>query len=157
MPSRIKLLQFYSTSVNQFAQYIDEVWTDGPAILPSDPFDSASAPGPQARAEAVSKFKEVLVLLEDAFLKNSRGKPFFGGDEMGYIDIVIGAFAGWFKTIEKAFNLKLLDEATTPNLLAWIDAFLAHPAVKDIMPSTDKLLEHYATNILLPAMKLLQL
>ncbi|KAL9250845.1 Glutathione S-transferase U16-like protein [Drosera capensis] len=101
----------------------------------------------EARAEAVTKLKEILVQLEDAFVKSSKGKPFFGGDEIGYVDITFGAFAGWLKTIEKAFDLKLFDEATTPNLLAWVDAFLAHPAIKDIMPSTDELLEYYATNI----------
>ncbi|KAL9250842.1 Glutathione S-transferase U18-like protein [Drosera capensis] len=154
-------------------QYIDEVWTYGPSILPSDPYDRAiarfwaafvedkvypsmraimTASHEEARAEAVAKFKEVLVLLEDAFVKSSKGKPFFGGDEVGYVDIAFGAFAGWFKVIEKAFNVELFDEATTPNLLAWVDAFLAHPAVKDITPSTDKLLE-FAKNFLLPTMK----
>ncbi|GAB2214126.1 hypothetical protein Droror1_Dr00018464 [Drosera rotundifolia] len=149
-------------------QYIDEVWADGPSILPSDPYDRAitrfwatyfddkaypsmwavlTANDEEARAETVAKLKEILVQLEDAFVKSSKGKPFFGGDEIGYVDITFGSFAGWFKTIEKAFDLKLFDEATTPNLLAWVDVFFAHPAIKDIMPSTDKLLEYYATNI----------
>ncbi|KAL9250844.1 Glutathione S-transferase U17-like protein [Drosera capensis] len=153
-------------------QYIDEVWTDGPSILPSDPYDRAiarfwaayvddkvhpfmraimTANDEEAR-EAVAKFKEVLVLLEDAFVKSSKGKPFFGGHEIGYVDIAFGAFVGWLKVIEKALNAELFDEATTPNLLVWVVAFLAHPAVKDITPSTDKLLE-FAKNVVLPTMK----
>ncbi|KAL9270618.1 Glutathione S-transferase U18-like protein [Drosera capensis] len=136
-------------------QYIDEVWTDCPSILPSDPYDRViarfwaayvdekaypsmrailTAEGEEARAEAVAKFKEGLVLLEGAFVKCSKGKRFFGGDQIGYVDIALGAFNGWFKVIEKAFNVKLFDEATTPNLLLWVDAFLAHLAINDIMP-----------------------
>ncbi|GAB2215624.1 hypothetical protein Droror1_Dr00020013 [Drosera rotundifolia] len=95
----------------------------------------------EARVEAVAKFKEVSVLLEGEFMKNSKGKPFFDGDEIGYVDIAFGAFTGWFKMTEKAFNVDLFDEATTPNLFAWVDAFLSHPAVKDFTPSTDKLQE----------------
>ncbi|GAB2214139.1 hypothetical protein Droror1_Dr00018478 [Drosera rotundifolia] len=154
-------------------QYIDEVWTYGQSILPSDPYDRAiarfwaayvedkvwlsmrafmTANDEDARVEAVAKFKEVSVLLEDAFVKSSKGKPFFGGDEIGYVDIAFGAFAGWFKVIEKALNVELFDEATTPNLLAWVVAFLAHPAIEDIIPSTDKLLE-FATNVVLPSIK----
>ncbi|KAL9270619.1 Glutathione S-transferase U18-like protein [Drosera capensis] len=150
-------------------QYIDEVWTYGPSIVPSDPYDRAiarfwaafvedkvypsmreimTANDEEARGESVAKFKEVL----DAFMKSSKGKPFFGGDEIGYVDIAFGAFAGWFKVIEKAFNVELFDEATTPNLLAWVDAFLAHPAIGDITPSTDELLE-FAKNVVLPTMK----
>ncbi|KAL9250843.1 Glutathione S-transferase U17-like protein [Drosera capensis] len=151
-------------------QYIDEVWTDGPSILPSDPYDRAiarfwaayvddmaypymraiiTADGEEAREEAIAKLKESLVVLEDAFVQSSKGKPFFGGDEIGYVDIALGASMEWSKVIEKAFDVKLFDEETTPNLLTWIDAFLAHPAIKDIMPTTDKLFE-YAMNFISP-------
>ncbi|GAB2214127.1 hypothetical protein Droror1_Dr00018465 [Drosera rotundifolia] len=151
-------------------QYIDEVWTYGPSILPSDPYDRAiarfwaayvedkvypsmratlTAEGEEARAEVLTKFKEGLVLLESAFVKCSKGKRFFGGDQIGYVDIALGAFNGWFKVIEKAFNVKLFDEATTPNLLLWVDTFLAHPAINDIMPTTEKLLA-FATSIAFP-------
>ncbi|GAB2280351.1 Glutathione S-transferase U17 [Dionaea muscipula] len=153
-------------------QYIDEVWSDGPSILPSDPYDRAVARfwaayvddkfytavkgivvanGEEAKAAAVKVLKDGLVLLEEAFLKSSagEGKPFFGGDEIGYLDIALGSFLSWFKVTEKSFNVKLLEEAATPRLVSWADSFYKHRAVKDELPDTDKLFE-LAQNVIFP-------
>ncbi|GAB2280358.1 Glutathione S-transferase U17 [Dionaea muscipula] len=144
-------------------QYIDEAWSDiGPSILPSDPYDRAVARfwaayvddkilpavkgivvanGEEAK---VKELKEVLVLLEEAFILKSsagEGKPFFGGDEIGYLDIALGSLLGLLRVTEKSFNVKLLEEATTPRLVSWADSFCTHPAVKDQLPDTHKLFE----------------
>ncbi|GAB4839914.1 Glutathione S-transferase [Ancistrocladus abbreviatus] len=142
-------------------QYIDEAWSSGPSILPSDPHDRATArfwgaflddkffpPLKQLRGaepEEVEKkmndVREALALLEEAFVKISKGKPFFGGDEIGYIDIAFGGFLGWVGVREKNFNVKFLDEAKVPHLVGWVKRFCAHPAVKDIMQNPDDLIE----------------
>lgn len=82
-----------------------------------------------------------LALLEDVLGKCSKGKAFFGGDNIGYIDIALGSFLGWLKTMEKMNNVKLLNEVKTPNLVGWAERFCSHGAVKVIMPETDKLVE----------------
>ncbi|KAF2302433.1 hypothetical protein GH714_036316 [Hevea brasiliensis] len=142
-------------------EYIDEVWSSGPSILPSDPYDRAiarfwgayvdekwfpnlrilSTAEGEARDQVMGTLVEGLVLLEDAFVKISKGKAFFGGDQIGYLDIAFGCYLGWLRASEKMNVVKLLDEANTPGLVKWADTFSAHPAVKDVMPEIDKLVE----------------
>ncbi|XP_042496733.1 glutathione S-transferase U17-like [Macadamia integrifolia] len=143
-------------------QYIDEVWTSGPSILPSDPYDRATArfwaayiddkwfpalsgiaraQSEEAKAAAVGQVKDGMVLLEEAFHKCNKGKGFFGGHMIGYLDIAFGCFLGWIKVSEKLNGLKLLDEAKTPGLVGWAERFCLDPAVKEVMPETEKLAE----------------
>ncbi|XP_050237123.1 glutathione S-transferase U17-like [Mercurialis annua] len=142
-------------------EYIDDAWSSAPKILPTDPYDRATARfwgayiddkwWPSLRglasgdAEAKEKAKEQivegLVLLEEVYQKTSKGKAFFGEDEIGYLDIAFGCYLGWLRATEEMSEVKLLDEAKTPGLVKWADAFASHPAVKDVLPETDKLVE----------------
>ena len=144
-------------------EYVDEAWSSsGPSILPSDPYDRAvarfwaayvdekwfsalrdigSANGAEAKKAAIEQLIEVLVLLEDAFVKCSKGKPFFGGSQIGFLDIAFGSYLGWLRVTEKMNEVKLLDEVKTPGLFKWAERFCADAAVKDVMPETDKLAE----------------
>lgn len=143
--------------------YIDEVWSSaGPSILPSDPYDRAvarfwaayiddkwfpalkgvaAAQGEEAKQAAIASVAEGIALMEEAFVSCSKGKDFFGGDRIGFLDIAFGSFSGWLKVNEKLNNLKLLDEAKAPNLVKWAEKFCADASVKDVMPETEKLME----------------
>ncbi|KAH7834716.1 hypothetical protein Vadar_018898 [Vaccinium darrowii] len=142
--------------------YIDEAWTDGPSILPSNPYDRAMArfwaayvddkwwpvlfrlrniEEEEAKAEAIEQVKEANMLLEDAFVKRGKGKDFFGGDSIGYIDIALGSFLGWLRAIEKMADIKLLDKTKTPGLFGWAERFGLNAAVKDVIPETEKFVE----------------
>ncbi|XP_015075796.1 glutathione S-transferase U17-like isoform X2 [Solanum pennellii] len=143
-------------------QYIDEVWINDPPVLPSDLYDRAIArfwaayidekwfplfrsfavaQGEDAIKTALEPVFDGLVLLEDAFKNCSKGKKFFGGDKIGYVDIALGCFLGWMRVIEKMNNVTLLDEAKTPGLYNWAEDFSADSSVKDVMPETNKLAE----------------
>ncbi|KAK3038593.1 hypothetical protein RJ639_027256 [Escallonia herrerae] len=80
-------------------------------------------------------------LLEEAFVKSSKGKGYFGGDSIGYLDIALGCFLGWLKVGEITADVKLLDEAKTPKLAEWAVRFALNDAVKDVLPETEKLVE----------------
>ncbi|XP_074288259.1 glutathione S-transferase U17-like [Silene latifolia] len=147
---------------NLIVQYIDEAFSSGLSILPSDPYDRAvhrfwaayiddkwcpvlmtivRAETAEAKATALKQLKEGTILLEDAFVKLSNGKPFFGGDKIGYVDIAFGSLLSWVRMLERNNNVKLLDEAISPSLVAWADKFCADESVKDVMPDTDELVE----------------
>ncbi|XP_078154222.1 glutathione S-transferase U17-like [Carex rostrata] len=142
-------------------EYIDETWTSiGPSILPSDSYDRAMAkfwtaysddkfpallrnltgPVPGDIPEATEQFIASLQLLEAAFEKCSKGKRFFGGDEIGYLDIALGSHFGWIGATEKLADVRLLEKEKVPHLVEWYERYFAHPAVKDVMPTTDELL-----------------
>ncbi|KAL0357992.1 UNVERIFIED_CONTAM: Glutathione S-transferase U17 [Sesamum calycinum] len=144
-------------------QYIDQVWASGPPILPSDPYDRAmarfwaayiddkffaaqvailKAGGEEGqKAAAVDKATQILVVLEDAFTQCSKGRKFFGGDRIGYLDIALGSFLPWVRVIHKMCGVSLIDECKTPKLFQWAQHFSADAAVQDVLPETDKLLE----------------
>lgn len=79
--------------------------------------------------------------LEEAFMKYSLGKYYFGGDSIGFLDLVLGSHLGWFKAIEKIAGIKFLDQTKFPQLTAWADRFCAHHTVREVMPEVDRLVE----------------
>lgn len=93
------------------------------------------------RATHVEELHSVLQILETALAKCDEGKRFFGGESLGYIDIVLGSALGWIKATEKLTEQKFLDEEKTPLLVNWAERFCGHSAVKGMMPETEKLVE----------------
>ena len=105
----------------------------------------------ELKKAAVDKTLEGLVLLEEAFVKCSKGKPFFGGDQIGYLDLALGGYLAWLSVTENINGIKLLDQAKTPQLLKWAERFRQHPAVIEVMPETEKLTGY--ANYILPKMR----
>lgn len=101
----------------------------------------AIADGEEAKKAAVDQAIEVLVQIEEAFGNCSKGKPFFSGDQIGYLDIAFGCLLAWLRVSEKMNGIKLLDQAKTPGLVKWAERFSEDPAVKGVLPETDKLVE----------------
>ncbi|KAL3631101.1 Glutathione S-transferase U1 [Castilleja foliolosa] len=145
-------------------QYVDDVWADrGPSILPSGPYDRAMArfwadyidkkwfplfkeleKEGETRAATMGKIIEGVLLLESAFVECSKGKGFFGGDNVGYVDVVLGSFIGWIKAIELMFpGVRFFDDINAPGLTTWVERFCTHDAAKDVLSEPQKLIEHY--------------
>jgi glutathione S-transferase len=144
-------------------EYIDEVWSStAPSILPSHPFERANArfwaayidnkwfpsirelrgaKDEESKKAAIEKVVEGIMLLEDVFVKSSKGKAFFGGEEIGYLDIVFGCFLGWLKVTEILGNVKLIDEVKTPKLAEWAAMFLLQKATKNVVPDPQELID----------------
>ncbi|XP_078154456.1 glutathione S-transferase U17-like [Carex rostrata] len=146
-------------------QYIDDVWTrSGTTLMPTDPYQKAMhrfwtvylddkfepslynltmSQTEAAKAEAEEQTMAVLQLLEEAFVKMSnKGKPFFGGDTIGYLDIAIGSYLGWMRATEEIIGLKLLDDARIPLLCAWAENFCNNEAVRNVSPEIMKIVEY---------------
>ncbi|XP_047161795.1 glutathione S-transferase U18-like [Vigna umbellata] len=144
-------------------EYIDEVWTHAPSILPQNAYDRANArfwvayiddkwlppminiliaEDDEAKKPHFEIVEEAAGRLEEVLKKSSsEGKAFFGGDTIGFIDIGFGSFLSWTRVIEKINGRKLLDETKHPSLVQWAETFAAHPAVNGFLPEIDKLIE----------------
>ena len=86
------------------------------------------------KAEAAEQGASALGQLEEAFAACSKGRRFFAGDDVGFLDIVLGSYVGWFRAAEQITGQPVLDEASTPR-------FCAHEAVRDVMPDAGSLVE----------------
>ncbi|EER94598.1 hypothetical protein BDA96_01G340100 [Sorghum bicolor] len=147
-------------------QYLDEVFAGtGPSVLPADPYGRATARfwaafvddkvgspwhtilfarEAEKKADAASRIIAALETLEGAFRDCSGGRyvDYFGGDGVGFVDVVLGSYLGWFKVFEKMVGVRVLDAARTPLLAAWGERFAAAEAAKDVLPDdVDKVLE----------------
>ncbi|RVW15801.1 Glutathione transferase GST 23 [Vitis vinifera] len=142
-------------------EYIDETWKQNP-LLPEDPYERAMArfwakfvdekcwttipgvfgnEGGDEQEKSKEKAIEELRILE----KQLEGKKFFGGESVGFLDIVCGWIAYWLPFIEDITGLKLVDETSFPALSAWFKAYLSVPWVKELLPPPDKLRAHLIT------------
>ncbi|EER92030.1 hypothetical protein BDA96_01G340200 [Sorghum bicolor] len=137
-------------------QYVDELFA-GRSILPADPFERATArfwaayvddklfPAwygmvkAQAEEERAEKVKETLAAIEKmevAFAKCSGNgnAAFFGGDSIGYVDIVLGSFLFWFEAVRRVDGLEIIDASKTPLLAAWAERFGGSVEAKEVVP-----------------------
>ncbi|CAN6288969.1 unnamed protein product [Urochloa humidicola] len=138
-------------------QYIDESFsTDGPSLLPAEPYEcvmarfwatyiddqSSRAKTEEEKAEALKQTFTAVETLEAAFKECSKGKPFFGGDSVGYLDIVLGGHIPLVYVGEVRHGIKLFDGTRSPLLEAWMQRFAALDAAKAILPEVDSLIEY---------------
>ncbi|KAM0840141.1 hypothetical protein ACQ4PT_059852 [Festuca glaucescens] len=158
-------------------QYIDEVYaSNGPSVLPADPYERAAARfwaayvddkvgaawqgmlftcrTEEERAAAVARAVAALQTLEGALEECSKGKAFFGGDAIGFVDVVLGGYLGWFGAVDKMIGRRVIDPAKTPLLARWEERFRAAEAAKGVVPDdADKMLEFLPTLLALSAPK----
>ncbi|TVU31928.1 hypothetical protein EJB05_23639, partial [Eragrostis curvula] len=145
-------------------QYIDETFgTTGPSLLPTDPYERAvsrfwasyiddklfafgfqvgRAKTEEEKAEALKETFAALEILEAAFKEYSKGKPFFGGDSVGYLDIILGGMIPTVHYGEARHGIRLFDSTRSPLLEAWADRFSALDEAKVVLPGVESLVEY---------------
>ncbi|PUZ40417.1 hypothetical protein GQ55_9G422400 [Panicum hallii var. hallii] len=145
-------------------QYIDEAFAGtGPSLLPADPYERAVArfwaayvddkllaswlqsfrgKTEEEKAEGLKQTLAAVEHMEAAFRECSKGKPFFGGDSVGYLDVTLGALVAWAHAGEKLYGFRLFDATRSPLLNAWVERFGALDAAKAVLPDTDRLVDY---------------
>ncbi|KHN05113.1 Putative glutathione S-transferase [Glycine soja] len=140
-------------------EYIDETWKNNP-ILPSDPYQRALARfwskfiddkvvgaawkyiytvDEKEREKNVEESYEALQFLENEL----KDKKFFGGEEIGLVDIAAVFIAFWIPIIQEVLGLKLFTSEKFPKLYKWSQEFINHPVVKQVLPPRDQLFAFY--------------
>ncbi|KAI5008359.1 hypothetical protein ZWY2020_009407 [Hordeum vulgare] len=77
--------------------------------------------------------------LEEAFEECSGGGGFFGGDAVGYLDLVLGSNLLWLEALRRLLGVRLVDEGRTPLLAAWAGRFGEAAAANGVV--TDALVD----------------
>uniref|UniRef100_A0ACD5TIM0 Uncharacterized protein n=1 Tax=Avena sativa TaxID=4498 RepID=A0ACD5TIM0_AVESA len=144
-------------------QYLDEAFAAaGPALLPEDPYDRGvarfwvafiqdkllaawqkvfMAKTDDEKAEWLKQTLAAVDVLEGGLKECSKGGSFFGGDNVGYVDIVLGAAVPWVHATEALSGAKLFDAAKVPLLAAWLESFGALNEAKAVMTDVQRLVE----------------
>ncbi|XP_021718767.1 probable glutathione S-transferase [Chenopodium quinoa] len=141
-------------------EYIDETWKGDPHILPSHPYD-------RARARFWSKFVDdkLLPQLKPAFMSNDgeqstkaikelddlltileneiKGKKFFGGNNIGFVDIVASVVVIWIPCWQAVTGKEVLTREKFPSIYSWADELLECSVIKQNMPDQEKLQAFY--------------
>lgn len=66
-------------------------------------------------------------------------KLFFGGDELGFVDVALSFFAAWFYTYEKYGGIEMEEER--PKIMGWVKRCMTRPSFYNTIPNPNKLYE----------------
>ncbi|KAK1662101.1 hypothetical protein QYE76_050260 [Lolium multiflorum] len=147
---------------NVIVQYVDEAFA-GPSILAADPYERAIArfwaayvddkllaswatilfrgKTEEEKSEGKKALLAALETLEEALAKSSDGKGFFGGDNVGLVDMALGSQLSWLKAVEVMSGEKFIASDKIPLLAAWMARFSELDAAKVALPDVDKVVE----------------
>ena len=133
-------------------EYIDEVWKDKSPLLPSDPYQRAQArfwadfvdkklyvgtrktwasEGEEhetGKKEVIESLKQLEEVLGD--------KAYFGGESLGFVDIVLIGFYSWFYALETLGNFSI--ESECPKIVGWGKRCLQKESVSKSLPDPKK-------------------
>lgn len=70
-------------------------------------------------------------------------QKFFGGQRLGYMDIMLGWIAHWLPVMEVAGGMKIMDSDKFPAIEAWKMNFLQVPIIRDNLPDHDKMIDSF--------------
>ncbi|KAJ9185674.1 hypothetical protein P3X46_005274 [Hevea brasiliensis] len=139
-------------------EYIDETWKQNP-LLPEDPHKRAAArfwakfgddkvisslwailtKEGKEREEASVQATENLKFLEEEL----KGKRFFGGERIGFLDIAMGWLVNLVPVTEEILGFEVIDKEVFPILSGWMLEFSGVPAIKENLPPHDKLVAEF--------------
>ena len=106
----------------------------------------------EAQKAAMEDAMACFETLDEALGKVSGGGgglgPFFGGQEMGLVDIMFCPLVCWYPAIEaSAGGVKFPFHEKYPRLHAWLHAFNQSPVVAPVLPNPEKITD-FAINVI---------
>ncbi|XP_021715428.1 glutathione S-transferase U7-like [Chenopodium quinoa] len=134
-------------------EYIDAIWKDHP-LLPQDPYERAQArfwakfidnellPSVWrtflSKEEEKDKTKKEASMLLKTLESQLKDKCFFGGDKLGYLDIVANVVAFWIERVQEVVGIELISQENFPILCSWIERFYDVSIAKECLPPKHK-------------------
>lgn len=78
------------------------------------------------------------------FLENEiKGKKFFGGNNIGHVDIAANFIGYWLPIISEVVGVELMTEEKFPNLCRWANDYCSNSFIKNNLPNKDTLVERF--------------
>ncbi|KAJ0780243.1 putative glutathione transferase [Helianthus annuus] len=74
---------------------------------------------------------------------NVKGTKFFGGDNMGLIDICATFIGYWVGVAEEALGIEVVTKDKFPKVIEWAHNCINCQVVKDDLPSRESLIAYY--------------
>ena len=93
----------------------------------------------EAQKAAIDESKEHFNTLEGALATIGKESPYFGGVNVGFVDIILGPLAVWLPVFETVLGLDL-EFDKLPRLSAWRKAFSESP-LAECFPESEELVE----------------
>ncbi|XP_020275435.1 glutathione S-transferase U8-like [Asparagus officinalis] len=140
-------------------EYVDDTWGNGHPIVPKDPYERARArylasfiddkciptfrnsfwAEGDMQKTAIEKSKEYLSILE----KELKGKKYFGGNSIGYLDIAAAYIAHWTGVFQDVSGVEFFNEENYPILWKWSQDFVNSDVGKKYLPQREKLVAFF--------------
>ncbi|XP_050237194.1 glutathione S-transferase U7-like [Mercurialis annua] len=133
-------------------EYIEETWQNNP-FLPKDHFDRATArfwakfvetilqttrnyrtAKEEEREQIYKELGEQLKTLENEL----NGKEFFGGESIGFLDIVIFYIVYWFQIRQEVLQIEIITKEKLPILCNYMEKLYEIDVVKQCLPPKEK-------------------
>ncbi|XVF46606.1 hypothetical protein PTKIN_Ptkin03bG0041100 [Pterospermum kingtungense] len=143
-------------------EYIDETWTNNP-VLPQDPYDRAMArfwakfidekilittrkvslASGKEQEQAIEEITEQLKLLENEL----KGKEYFSGHNIGFLDIVANFLVFWFGNVQEVLGIDMFSEEKFPVIFEWIQKLVKIDVVNECRIPKEKHLDYIRTRV----------
>lgn len=139
-------------------EFIDETWKQFP-LMPQDPYERAMArfwskfveekilDGAWIAMCSLGEEKEKAIKLTIEAMEKIegelKGKQFFGGENIGYLDIAMGWMSYWLPVWEEVGSMKIVNPLQFPATTSWMNKFLDHPVIKENLPPRDKMIIYF--------------
>ena len=97
----------------------------------------------EEKDKAIESALESLALLE----KQIEGKRYFGGENIGFLDLVAGWISHWLNVLEEIGGMKLLNAERFPSLHEWSQNFIQTSPVTDCIPPRETVVDYFSFGI----------
>lgn len=72
-----------------------------------------------------------------------KGKTFFGGESLGFLDIALGWISLWLPVWEEVGSFKILDSVKFPGISSWLQNLLSQPVIREKLPPKERVVKFY--------------
>jgi|UniRef100_A0A2N9IZV7 glutathione S-transferase len=140
-------------------EYIEETWKNSPKLLPEDPYQRAKfrfwanfydqkilpsfyvifGSKGKERETAIEDLSQVLRVFEEGIEKDFPGQsPFFNGESLGFLGVVVGSHACNYQAIHEVIGVVIVPEKN-PEFISWVHAMKNCTLMEETLPPHDKL------------------